>query len=150
METPNAKGSGFIAEPAPTAAPTKAVAPVAQQAPVASPAASVPVKVVVQMLPNTEGAQWETVQYPWNAAVNSLGFSYDLRRINADTGEVIETRTKTPKSAADRPAPMQGATRANPNLEFERWWENNSQNEPTKEQERNAFLAGWFGRQQAR
>jgi hypothetical protein len=105
---------------------------------------------VVQMLPNKEDAQWEPIPYSWPAAVNALGLSYDLRRLNGDTGEVLETRKKTPPPIAKAPAAMVGGTRANPNLEFERWWENNSQNENTKEQERNAYLAGWFGRQNAR
>lgn len=104
---------------------------------------------VVQMLPNKEGADWETVPYLWNAAVNSLGRSYNLRRLDAESGEVLETREKTPLTIKREAAIVPG-TRANPNLEFEKWWESNSQNEETKENERNAFLAGWFGRQNAR
>jgi hypothetical protein len=104
---------------------------------------------LVQMLPNKEGAQWETVPYLWPAAVNSLGRSYDLRRVTAESGEVLEERKMTPLVIAQE-QPTATGTRANPNYEFERWWEANSVSEPTKEQERNAFLAGWFARQNAR
>jgi hypothetical protein len=106
-------------------------------------------QLTTQMLPNKPGAQWENIPYAWNAAVNSLGRSYDLRQVDANGEQVGEIRKKTPLVIAP-PKPMVGGTRANPNLEFERFWENSSQNETTKEQERNAFLAGWFGRQNAR
>ncbi len=101
----------------------------------------------VFMRPNKPNAGWEPLTYRWDAAVNALGFSYDLKRVLPDGTE--EERPKTPKAAPV--APSLAATRANPTVEFELWYENNGdiENPANKEVERNAFLGGWFARQSA-
>lgn len=104
---------------------------------------------IVQMLPNTPEAKWEDIPYKWMPAVNALGHAYNLRRVNPDTGEVLEERAKTPRAIEQPVTTNIGATRSNPNVEFELWWQESSGNEQTKEAERNAYLAGWFARQNA-
>jgi hypothetical protein len=136
-----------VETPAPTPQVQQPVAiPAPQQAAPVAVTVQQPAQELVFMRPNTPGAGWEPIPYRWQAAINALGFSYDLRRIMPDGTE--EVRTKTPKAA---PTVSAAATRANPTVEFELWYESNGNidNPNNKSFEQNAFLGGWFARQSA-
>lgn len=89
-------------------------------------------------------SKWESITYRWIAAINALGHAYDLKRVKTDGTE--EERAKTPPTPEPQATAL--ATRANPNVEFELWWEASGNIDgDTKKQESAAFLGGWFARQ---
>jgi hypothetical protein len=102
----------------------------------------------VEMLPNMQNATWQPLPYGWNAAINALGHAYDLRRVNATTGEVLEERTKVSNKPEAPPVKPTSASQDAASA-FEAWWSADGAKtlgEENKDTARMVFNAGFGAR----
>jgi hypothetical protein len=103
----------------------------------------------VELLPNLKNATWQPLPYGWIAAINSLGHAYDLRRVNATTGEVLEERAKVPNKPKAPVVPKFSAPQ-DADAAFELWWKDagaKTLGEENKDTARMVFTTGFKARQ---